>query len=153
MSQWEREALAKCPQKPTFFLRFLDDIIGAWSHGEETFCKVIDVLNNQGEIWITFFTSKLSGHNCSWNNWIQIGKRPRSISNPQIPMLFYISAAIILNTHLKELSNLKLFDPIQFPHMTHIFKSQSADYPGVLGMGGYSLEQLKAVRSRCLTQR
>lgn len=46
MSQWEREALAKCPQKPTFFLRFLDDIIGAWSHGEETFCKVIDVLNN-----------------------------------------------------------------------------------------------------------
>lgn len=51
-------------------------------------------------------------------------------------MLFYISAAIILNTHLKELSNLKLFDPIQFPYMTHIFKSQLADYPGVLGMGG-----------------
>lgn len=50
-SQWEQEALAKCPQKPTFFLRYLDDIIGAWSHGEEKFCKVINVLNNRhGEI-------------------------------------------------------------------------------------------------------
>lgn len=46
-SQWEQEALAKCPQKPTFFLRYLDDIIGAWSHGEEKFCKVINVLNNR----------------------------------------------------------------------------------------------------------
>lgn len=50
-------------------------------------------------------------------------------------MLFYRSAAIILNTHLKELSNLKLFDSIEFPRMTQIFKSQLADYPGVLETG------------------
>lgn len=46
MSQWEHEALAKCPQKLTFYFRFLDDIIGAWSHGEQKFSEFIDILNN-----------------------------------------------------------------------------------------------------------
>lgn len=37
MSEWERVALAKCPLQPVFYLRFLDDIIGVWVHGEEAF--------------------------------------------------------------------------------------------------------------------
>lgn len=45
MSEWEREALEKCPLKPTFYLRFLD-IIGAWEYGRESFDAFIDILNN-----------------------------------------------------------------------------------------------------------
>lgn len=44
MSQWECEALTKCLHKPTFYFRFLEDIIGAWSHGEKKFTEFI--LNN-----------------------------------------------------------------------------------------------------------
>lgn len=46
MSQWEREALIKCPHKPTFYFRFLDDIIGAWSHSEQKFTEFIEILNS-----------------------------------------------------------------------------------------------------------
>lgn len=46
MSQWESEALAKCPHQPLFYFRFLDDIIGAWPHGEEKFTEFIDILNS-----------------------------------------------------------------------------------------------------------
>lgn len=45
MSEWEREALAKCALQPIFYLRFLDDIIGAWAHGEESFKAFVQVLN------------------------------------------------------------------------------------------------------------
>lgn len=45
MSEWEREALDKCPLKPIFYLRFLDDIIGAWEHGEDNFYIFVDILN------------------------------------------------------------------------------------------------------------
>lgn len=45
-SEWEREALAKCPHKPSFYLRFLDDIIGAWAHDISLFKGFIDILNN-----------------------------------------------------------------------------------------------------------
>lgn len=47
MSEWEQEALARCPLKPSFYLRFLDDIIGAWPHGLDTFGEFVDILNNQ----------------------------------------------------------------------------------------------------------
>lgn len=46
MSEWEREALIKCPLKPLFFLRYLDDIIGAWPHPLHTFQQFIDILDN-----------------------------------------------------------------------------------------------------------
>lgn len=46
MSQWECEALRKCPHKPTFYFRFLDDIIGAWPHGEYKFTEFINILNS-----------------------------------------------------------------------------------------------------------
>lgn len=45
MSEWEREALAKCPLKPFFYYRFLDDIIGAWTHTLEQFTDFINILN------------------------------------------------------------------------------------------------------------
>ena len=46
MAQWEREALTKCTLRPTFFFRFLDDIIGVWEHGIDTFTHFVDTLNN-----------------------------------------------------------------------------------------------------------
>ncbi|XP_041797348.1 uncharacterized protein LOC121609712 [Chelmon rostratus] len=46
MSEWERSALQKCPLQPLFYLRFLDDIIGAWEHGEEKFLQFIQILNH-----------------------------------------------------------------------------------------------------------
>lgn len=46
MSEWERGALAKCTLQPTFYLRFLDDIIGAWPHDISLFQEFIDTLNS-----------------------------------------------------------------------------------------------------------
>lgn len=46
MNEWEREALAKCILKPTFYFRYLDDIIGAWPHDISHFTAFIDILNN-----------------------------------------------------------------------------------------------------------
>lgn len=46
MSEWEREALAKCPLKPLLYLRFLDDIIGIWPHSEDSFYQFTEILNN-----------------------------------------------------------------------------------------------------------
>ena len=45
MSQWEREALAKCPLQPTMYFRFLDDIIGLWPHTLQQFDTFIHILN------------------------------------------------------------------------------------------------------------
>ena len=45
MSEWEQEALAKCPLKPLFYYRFLDDIIGAWTHTLEQFTDFVHTLN------------------------------------------------------------------------------------------------------------
>lgn len=46
ISEWETEAMAKCPLQPIFYFRFLDDIIGAWSHGEEKFREFVEILNS-----------------------------------------------------------------------------------------------------------
>lgn len=46
MSEWETGALEKCRYKPIFYLRFLDDIIGAWTHSKEEFVDFINVLNS-----------------------------------------------------------------------------------------------------------
>lgn len=45
MSEWEREALNKCPLKPTFYYRYLDDIIGGWEYGESSFLRFVATLN------------------------------------------------------------------------------------------------------------
>ncbi|XP_029282304.1 uncharacterized protein LOC115004773 [Cottoperca gobio] len=46
MSEWEREALAKCPHKPSVYLRYLDDIFGIWPHDAALFSEFINILNN-----------------------------------------------------------------------------------------------------------
>ena len=46
MSEWEREALAKCTHKPLTYLRFLDDIFCIWQHDISLFSDFIDTLNS-----------------------------------------------------------------------------------------------------------
>uniref|UniRef100_A0A0F8CGT9 Reverse transcriptase domain-containing protein n=1 Tax=Larimichthys crocea TaxID=215358 RepID=A0A0F8CGT9_LARCR len=46
MSEWEREALAKCTHKPIIYLRFLDDIFGIWPHNINQFDTFIKTLND-----------------------------------------------------------------------------------------------------------
>lgn len=46
MSEWEREALAKCPLQPSFYFRYLDDIIGVWPHNDSDFRTFIKTLND-----------------------------------------------------------------------------------------------------------
>ena len=46
MAEWEREALSKCPLQPSFYYRFLDDIIGAWPHDIKHFTEFINILNS-----------------------------------------------------------------------------------------------------------
>ena len=45
MAQWENTALEKCYQKPTMYLRYLDDIWILWDHGETQFQTFFDILN------------------------------------------------------------------------------------------------------------
>lgn len=40
----DREALAKCSLQPVFYLYFIDDIIGAWGHGKDTFQQSVHIL-------------------------------------------------------------------------------------------------------------
>lgn len=46
MANWESEALKKCYQKPTMYLRYLDDIFLIWDHGEDNFWNFFNILNS-----------------------------------------------------------------------------------------------------------
>ena len=46
MANWETEALEKCYQKPTMYLRYLDDIFLIWDHGEANFWNFFNILNS-----------------------------------------------------------------------------------------------------------
>lgn len=46
MSDWEHTALPKSPLQPYFFYRYLDDIIGAWTHSITDFHHFLDILNS-----------------------------------------------------------------------------------------------------------
>lgn len=46
MANWEEEALSKCPKRPLYYLRYLDDIWGIWTYSEQEFDQFIDILNN-----------------------------------------------------------------------------------------------------------
>lgn len=45
MTEWEREALAKCPHKAILFLSYLDDIFGILPHSLIQFQDFINTLN------------------------------------------------------------------------------------------------------------
>lgn len=45
MANWEEEALAKCPKKPLYYLRYLDDIWGVWCHTKNDFEEFMEILN------------------------------------------------------------------------------------------------------------
>ncbi|TWW67534.1 hypothetical protein D4764_02G0005750 [Takifugu flavidus] len=45
MSEWEREALSKCPLRPILYLRYLDDVFGIWTYTIPQFMEFINTLN------------------------------------------------------------------------------------------------------------
>ena len=45
MAAWEEGALASCPIKPMYYLRYLDDIFGIWTESEAEFREFVDKLN------------------------------------------------------------------------------------------------------------
>ena len=46
LAKWEHEALAKCPQKPSCYFRFLDDIFIIWPHTKDDFNNFFQILNS-----------------------------------------------------------------------------------------------------------
>lgn len=46
MANWEEEVFAKCQQKPTHYLRYLDDIWGIWTGSREEFEQFLAILNS-----------------------------------------------------------------------------------------------------------
>ena len=46
MADWEEGVLAKCPKRPSVYLRYLDDIFGIWDGTLEEFQEFINVLNS-----------------------------------------------------------------------------------------------------------
>ena len=46
MATWEDTILPKCPKSPLHYYRFLDDIWGIWTHGEEEFQGFVQILNS-----------------------------------------------------------------------------------------------------------
>lgn len=114
MSEWEREALAKCPLKPSFYYRFLDDIIGVWPHGTHEFMQFVKILNDHHpSINIKHTLDPHSVNFLDTTIHSQRSQQPRknsflvSISNPQTLMHCYTKQAIIRDIHLRELSNHK----------------------------------------------
>lgn len=46
MAKFEKDVLAKCPLKPHFWRRFLDDIFLIWTHGIDAFYEFLAILNS-----------------------------------------------------------------------------------------------------------
>ena len=45
MAEWEETALSRCRLKPSYYLRYLDDIWGVWPHSKEEFLEFFNTLN------------------------------------------------------------------------------------------------------------
>lgn len=45
MAHWEENALKKCPKKPLYYFRYLDDIFGLWTFSKEDFQDFITILD------------------------------------------------------------------------------------------------------------
>lgn len=86
MSEWEREALAKCPCKPAFFFRFLDDIIGACTSKPQThmpsYTKAITTPNIHSK---ASSNHKLSASTASHPNLNISNRQPRNSSKHSGP--------------------------------------------------------------------
>jgi hypothetical protein len=46
MAEWEKHAIGRCPDKPSFYKRFLDDIFMLWIHGKEKLTRFLEILNS-----------------------------------------------------------------------------------------------------------
>lgn len=46
MAQFEKQALAKCADKPFLYFRYLDDIFIIWQHGRQAFSKFLHIFNS-----------------------------------------------------------------------------------------------------------
>lgn len=46
MGDFERKTLQNYPDKPQVWLRYIDDILMVWTHGEETLVEFSKYLNN-----------------------------------------------------------------------------------------------------------
>jgi hypothetical protein len=61
MAEWEKQALRKCNKLPLIYLRYLDDIFGIWTHGDDEYRVFLDILNShQNCVKLTSVTSKQS---------------------------------------------------------------------------------------------
>ena len=61
MAEWEKQALRKCYKLPLIYLRYLDDIFGIWTHGDDEYRVFLDILNShQNCVKLTSVTSKQS---------------------------------------------------------------------------------------------
>ena len=61
MAEWEKQALRKCNRLPLIYLRYLDDIFGIWTHGDDEYRVFLDILNShQNCVKLTSVTSKQS---------------------------------------------------------------------------------------------
>lgn len=45
MAQWEETVFPKCEKRPLAYFRFLDDVWGLWSHGQQDFDRFLGILN------------------------------------------------------------------------------------------------------------
>lgn len=46
LGSWEKELEKKAEKKPTFYGRYIDDIIGIWEHSEEELQDYVSVANS-----------------------------------------------------------------------------------------------------------
>ena len=60
-TEWEKQALRKCNTLPKIYLRYLDDMFGIWTHGDDVHRIFLDILNShQNCVKLTSVTSKQS---------------------------------------------------------------------------------------------
>ena len=112
MAEWGKQALRKCKILPLFYLRYLDDIFGIWTLGDDEYRVFLDTLNiHQNCVKLTSVTSKQSTDFLDTtifkgnalirmdtltarfilNQQIQINYCTKTSSIPNIPSLVYSS--------------------------------------------------------------
>ena len=73
MAEWEKQALTKFNKLPLIYLRYLDDIFGIWTHGDDEYRVFLDILNShQNCVNLTSVTSKQSIDKSDFEEAVQI---------------------------------------------------------------------------------